>query len=61
MTTPIDKVQNGLLKLKSLGEHATSLADREKTIKSLKIDLTFFNNLPPTEALDPKECILASN
>lgn len=41
MTSPQDKVQFGLQKLKSMGETPDTLADREKTVRQLKIDLTF--------------------
>ena len=36
-----------------------SLDERDTTVKQLKRDLTFFNNIPPTSTPDPKECILA--
>ncbi len=61
MTTILDKVQSGLQKLKTYHEDSSTLADREKTIKQLKIDLTFLNNIPPTPFPDAKECVLASN
>ncbi len=60
MASAIDRIQNGLSKLKSLGEDPSSLEDREKVIRQLKIDLTFLGNLPPSQNLDAKECILAS-
>ena len=60
MTTYIDKVKNGLEKLKQLGEgKKTNLAEREKLITQMRIDLTFFENLPPANPVDMRECILA--
>jgi hypothetical protein len=41
MTTSFDKVSYGLQKLKSINEDASTLAEREKIIKQLKVDLTF--------------------
>ncbi len=60
MASSIDKVANGLSKLKSMGEGRDTLADREKVVRQLKIDLTFLNNIPPCFHPEPKECILAS-
>ncbi len=60
MTSGLEKVRNGIEKLKQYADSPSSLPDREKIIKQLKIDLTFFNSLPPAEALDQKEAILAS-
>jgi hypothetical protein len=59
MTTILDKIQSSLAKLKTFHEEPSTLADREKTIRQLKIDLTFLQNIPPTIVPDPKECILA--
>ena len=63
MTSPIDKVQMGLQKLKQTPETEQNIAERDQQLKKLKSDLTFFNNLPPTlfGDPDPKECVLASN
>ena len=60
MTSALDKVMLGLQKLKQIGESPATFDQREKTVNQLKIDLTFFQNLPPAFQLDPKECILAS-
>lgn len=60
MVSPLDKVANGLTKLKSMGEGRDTLGEREKIIRQLKIDLTFFNNIPPCLEPSAKECILAS-
>ncbi len=59
MTSIIDKVANGLSKLRQLPENATTLQERDKIIKQLKTDLTFFQNIPPCFEADAKECILA--
>jgi 26S proteasome regulatory subunit N12 len=59
MTTYIDKVTNSLQKLKSLGEGKDSITQRDQLINSMRIDLTFFENLPPTTPVDMRECILA--
>ena len=42
MVSPLDKVKSGLDKLKSLGDGKSSIFDREKIVRQLKIDLTFF-------------------
>lgn len=60
MVSQIDRVVNGLSKLKSISEGPATLGDREKTIRQLKIDLTFFQNIPPCIAPDARECVLAS-
>lgn len=59
MTSIIDKAKNGLQKLKSLSEGPSTLAERDKIVKQLKSDLTFFMNIPPCFEADAKECILA--
>ncbi len=60
MASALDRVANGLLKLKSMSEGPQTLADRIQTVRQLKIDLTFFNNIPPCVEPSAKECILAS-
>jgi hypothetical protein len=60
MSSTIERVNNGLQKLKSLAEGPSTLADRDKIVKQLKNDILFFNNLPPSYELDMRECILAS-
>lgn len=42
MSSILEKVSNGLSKLKSLSEGPITLAERDKLIKQLKSDLTFF-------------------
>ena len=59
MTTYIDKVTNTLQKLKSLGEGKDTIPQREQLITQMRIDLTFFENLPPSSPVDMRECILA--
>jgi hypothetical protein len=59
MTSYIDKVSNSLQKLKSLPEGQQTIQDRENLITQIRIDLTFFQNLPPNPTVDMKECILA--
>jgi hypothetical protein len=59
MTSVTDRVANGLSKLKSLTEGPTTLAERDRLLKQLKSDLTFFMNIPPCFEPDAKECILA--
>ena len=61
MVSHIDRVANGLQKLKSITENSQTLGEREKIIKQLKVDLTFFQNIPPCFEPSAKECILASN
>ena len=59
MTSIVDRVANGLQKLKQLPETPSTLGDRDKLIKQLKTDLTFFENIPPCFDPEAKECILA--
>ena len=59
MTSYIDKVSNGLQKLKSLGEGADTLPQREQLLTQIRIDLTCFEHLPPTNPVCIKECALA--
>ena len=61
MASVIDRITNGLTKLKTMPEGPASLSDRDKTVRQLKVDLTFLNNIPPCSEPSPKECILASN
>jgi hypothetical protein len=60
MASALDRVVNGLSKLKSLGETPATLGERDKLVKQLKGDLTFLNNIPPCLDPNPKECVLAS-
>ena len=59
MSSYIDKVTNSLQKLKSLGEGKNTLNERDKLMTQMRIDLTFFDNLPPSTTVDKRECILA--
>jgi 26S proteasome regulatory subunit N12 len=59
MTSIIEKVQNSLQKYKSIGEGKATIAEREKLMIQLRIDMTFFENLPPANPVDQRECILA--
>jgi 26S proteasome regulatory subunit N12 len=59
MTSIVDRVVNGLSKLKQLPEGAATLQARDALIKQLKTDLTFFENIPPCFDPEAKECILA--
>lgn len=59
MTSILDKLANGLTKLKSITENPSTLQEREKQVNQLKTDLTFLMNIPPCFEPDPKECILA--
>ena len=59
MTSLIDKVVNSLGKLRSLKEEPATLPQREQLITQMRIDLTFFENLPPSLNVDMKECALA--
>lgn len=59
MTSIIEKVTNSLSKLKQLGESKETLAQRDQLITQMRIDLTFFEHLPPTSPVDMRECILA--
>ncbi len=60
MASVIDRISNCLTKLKSMPERPDNLGERDKTVRQLKIDLTFLNNVPPCSDPNPKECILAS-
>jgi 26S proteasome regulatory subunit N12 len=59
MTSIIDRVANGLTKLKSISEGAATIGERDKIVKQLKSDLCFFDSIPPCFEADPKQCILA--
>ena len=59
MTSIIDKVQNTLQKLKAVKEEKATLDERDKLITQMRIDLTFFEHLPPENPVDVRECILA--
>lgn len=59
MTSIVDRVANGLMKLKAISEGPATLVERDRTIKQLKTDLTFFQNIPPCFEAEAKECILA--
>ena len=61
MASSIDRVANGLQKLKSITESPETLNERVQIVRQLKFDLTFLNNIPPCAEPSPKECILASN
>ena len=59
MTSIVDRVSNGLSKLKQIQEGAHTLQERDKMVKQLKGELTFFQNIPPCFEAEAKECILA--
>jgi hypothetical protein len=59
MTSIIEKISNGLTKLKAITESPSTIGERDKIVKQLKTDLTFLMNIPPCFEPDPKECILA--
>ena len=59
MTSIIDKVANTLNKYKSIAEGKATIGERSKLMTQLRIDLTFFENLPPSNPVDARECILA--
>ena len=59
MTTLIDKVTNSLKKLKQLGDKKETIKERDNLITQMRIDLTFFEQLPPSSPIDMRECILA--
>lgn len=59
MTSYIEKVQNTLQKYKSIAEGPSTIADRDKLMIQLRIELTAFENLPPSNPVDVRECILA--
>ena len=59
MTSIIEAVTNRLSQLKKLGEGKDSLDQRKKLLTQLRIDLTNFDNLPPNQPIDQKQCILA--
>ena len=59
MTSIIDKVSNSLQKYKGIQETKATIGERDKLMTQMRIDLTFFENLPPSNPVDMKECILA--
>lgn len=59
MTSIVDRVANGLQKLKSITEGPATIGERDKVIKQLKNELTFFDSIPPCFEADAKQCILA--
>jgi 26S proteasome regulatory subunit N12 len=59
MTTIIDKVTNTLQKYKGVKEGKATIDERDKLMTQMRIDLTFFENLPPSNPVDMRECILA--
>ena len=59
MSSIVHRVANGLAKLKAIQEGPVTLAERDKLVKQLKADLTFFENIPPCFEADPTECTLA--
>ena len=59
MTSIIDKVTNSLQKYKTIKEDKSTIEERHKLITQMRIDLTFFENLPPANPVDIRECILA--
>ena len=59
MTSTVDRVANGLNKLKSLSETPATIGERDKIVKQLKSDLCFFDSIPPCYEADAKQCILA--
>ena len=59
MTSIIDKVNNSLQKLKSIPENKATLAERDNLVTQMRIDLTFFEQLPPATTVDMRQCILA--
>ena len=61
MTTYVDRVNNTLAKYKALGDQPATLAEREQLITQMRIDLTFFENVPPANPVDQRECLLARN
>jgi hypothetical protein len=46
ITAILDKIQPNLQKLKSFHEELSTLTDKEKTIRQLKIDPTFLHSIP---------------
>ena len=59
MTSIIDKVQNTLQKYKGVAEKKETIGERDKLMTQMRIDLTYFENLPPSNPVDMRECILA--
>lgn len=60
MVSPVDRVYNGLQKLKQISEGPATLEERDKLVKQLKGDLCFLQNIPPCYKPDMRECVLAS-
>ena len=55
----IDKVNASIQKLKALGESKDTIDARSQLVTQLRIDLTFFEGLPPAKKIEKRECILA--
>lgn len=55
----ITKVANNLQRYKQIEETPATLQQRTEAMVKLMIDLTMFENIPPCQECDPKQCILA--
>ena len=53
------RIANNLTRFKQIAETPETLQERVAAISKLMIDLTNFENIPPCQQCDPRECILA--
>ena len=56
----VERVTDGLAKLKGFQKGAATLGNRDKLVKQLKADLTFFENFLQFFEAETKECVLVS-
>lgn len=59
MSPLIQKVQNNFMRFKQMEQKPENLNERYEAMKKLMINLTEFENIPPCQECDPRECILA--
>lgn len=53
------RIANNLQRYKQIAETPETLQERVAAMSKLMIDLTNFENIPPCQQCDPKECIIA--
>lgn len=53
------RIANNLARFKQITETPETLAERVSAMSKLMVDITNFENIPPCQQCDPKECILA--
>ena len=55
----IQQITNNLTRFKQIAQTPQTLAERTDAMKKLMLNICEFENLPPCQVCDPKECILA--